>query len=275
LICRTLVKPGHSMTEPPVHTLTQNEFRISRIFSRAWTLVVRNFWKFIMVTTITELPVRAYFLWADAGADGPLAGTAMRAIIMLLGLVLVLLGQAVLVLIGFGTLRGRAAGLREAVQEASAKFFTIIGLSLVIGLLMVGMLGMIVSSASFLGPGLFVMVFMVAAGMLVVRWSLALPASVVEGLGPLDSLARSARLTRGHRWKVFGIMILICAPLSVVTAILAAAMSFLGLTFQSLGQFVLGVAWITGFNSVLTVIYHDLRVANEGIDSGQIASVFD
>jgi hypothetical protein len=263
------------MTEPPVQTLTEREFRISRIFSRALMLVVRNFWKFFLVTTITELPVRAFFLWADAGADGPLAGTLMRTIITLLGVVLVLLGQAVLVLVGFWALRRQAHGLREAVQEASARFSLILGFSLVIGLLMVGTVGMIVPLASFFGPGLFVMVFMVAAGTLVVRWSLALPACVVEGLGPLDSLARSARLTRGHRWKVFGIMILVCAPLPVVTAMLAAAISFLGSPLQSLGQYVLGVTWITGFTSILTVIYHDLRVAREGLDSGQIASVFD
>ena len=52
-------------------------------------------------------------------------------------------------------------------------------------------------------------------------------------------------------------------------------MSFLGPDLRYLGRYVLGVLWITGFTSVLTVIYHELRVANEGIDSGQIASVFD
>jgi hypothetical protein len=52
-------------------------------------------------------------------------------------------------------------------------------------------------------------------------------------------------------------------------------MSFLGPALQYLGQFILGVAWIAGFSSVLTVIYHDLRVAKEGVDIGQIASVFD
>ena len=70
-------------------------------------------------------------------------------------------------------------------------------------------------------------------------------------------------------------MILICAPLPAVTAMLAAAMSSLGPALQYLGRYVLGVAWITGFTSVLTVLYHDLRAAQEGLDSGQIASVFE
>jgi hypothetical protein len=91
----------------------------------------------------------------------------------------------------------------------------------------------------------------------------------------VDSLRCSAELTRGHRWKIFGIMILLLVPLPAANSILRAAMSFLGPAVQYLGQYVLGVAWITGFTSVLVVIYHDLRVANDGLDGGKIASVFD
>ena len=269
-----LVKSGYSMTEPPVHGLTQGEFRIGQTFGRAWKLFSANFWKFFIVTAISELPVRAYLRWGNA-AGGLLVGTTMRTIIMFLAFVLVLLGQAVLVHIGFRKLRGQPAGLREAVQEASARFSPILGLSLVICLLIFGMLGMIVLWANLLGPGLVAIVFMVVAGVLFVRWSIALPACVVEGLGVVDSLGRSAKLTRGHRWKIFGIVILVCASLPAVMGIFAAAMSLLGPSFQYLGRFVLGVAWITGFTSVLIVIYHDLRVAKEGVDSGQIAAVFD
>jgi len=273
-MCRTLVKSGYLMTEPPVQGLTQSEFRVGQTFGRAWKLFTANFWKFFIVTAISELPVRAYFRWGNAAGE-LLVGTTMRTIIMFLAFVLVLLGQAVLVHIGFRTLRGQAAGLREALQEASARFSPILGLSLVICLLIFGMLGMIVLWAHLLGPGLVAIVFMIVAGVLFVRWSLALPACVVEGLGLVDSLGRSAKLTGAHRWKIFGIIVLVCVPLPAATAILRAAISFFGPTVQYLGQFVLGVFWITGFTSVLTVIYHDLRVAKEGVDSGQIASVFD
>jgi hypothetical protein len=229
---------------------------------------------FFIVTVISELPMRAYFRWGNAAGE-LLVGTTMRTIITFLGLVLVLFGQAVLVHIGFWALRGQAAGLRQAVQDTLVRSAGILSLSLAIGALMFGILGTIVLLASFLGPGLLAIVFMVAAGMLIVRWSLALPACVVEGLGLVDSMGRSAKLTRGHRWKIFGIMVLVWAPLPVANAILRAAISFFGPAFQYLGQYVLGVAWITTFTSIMIVIYHDLRAANEGLDSGQIASVFD
>jgi hypothetical protein len=265
------------MTEPPVHATMQSEFRVSQIFSRAWKLFTANFWKFFIVTAISELPVRAYFLWANAGpagAPGPFAGTTMRTIVMFLAFVLVLLGQAIVVRIAFQTLRGQPAGLREAALENLARLSPILGLSILICLLIFGMLGMFTLLPN-VEPGLFAMVFMVVASVLFVRWSIALPACVVEGLGPVDSLGRSARLTKGHRWKIFGIILMVWIPLPAATAMIGAAMSFLGPALQHFGQFVLGVAWITGFNSILTVIFHDLRVAKEGVDSGQIASVFD
>jgi hypothetical protein len=274
-MCRTLVKSGYSMTEPPVHGLTQREVRVGQTFGRAWKLFSVNFWKFFIVTAISELPVRAYFLWANArpvGGPGPFSGTTMRTGIMFLAFVLVLLGQAIVVRVAFQTLRRQPAGLHAAVQEALPRFFSILGLAILACLLIFGMITLVSHLPE---PALFAMVFMIVASVLFVRWSIALPACVVEGLGVVDSLGRSARLTKGHRWKIFGTIVLVCAPLPAVTAILGAAMSLLGPALQHLGQFVLGVAWITGFNSVLTVIYHDLRVANEGIDSGQIASVFD
>jgi hypothetical protein len=267
------------MTEPPIHALTQSDFRVGQIFRRAWKIFAANFWMFFFVTAISQVPVRAYFLWANArpvGGPGPLDGTTMRTIIMFLAFVFVLLSQAILVRIGFQTLRRQPAGLDEALQEAVARFAPILGLSLVVWLLIFGMLGMFtLVLPNLVEPLLFAAVFMVVASVLVVRWSLTLPACVVEGLGPVDSLRRSAELTKGHRWKVFGIILLVCTPLPAATAMLGAAMSSFDPALRYLGQFILGVAWITGFSCVLTVIYHDLRVAKEGVDSGQIADVFD
>jgi hypothetical protein len=33
--------------------------------------------------------------------------------------------------------------------------------------------------------------------------------------------------------------------------------------------------WIAYWNCAIIMTYHDLRVAKEGIDTGQIASIFD
>jgi hypothetical protein len=264
------------MTEPPVHAMTQGEFRVGHVFNRAWKLFIANFWKLFVVTVISELPGRAFFLWASAQpAGGSLDGTTMRTIAMFLGFVLVFLGQAVLVQIGFQTLRGQPARLREAAQEAIARFSPILGLSLVICLLIFGTPGLFTLLPDLVEPGLFAIVFMAISGVLFIRWSVALPACVIERVDTVESLRRSAELTKGHRWKIFGIIVLVSIPLPTVSAVLGAAISFLGPAVQHLGRYVLGVAWIAGFNCVLTLIYHDLRVAKEGIGFRPIAAVFD
>jgi len=40
-------------------------------------------------------------------------------------------------------------------------------------------------------------------------WFVATPACVVERLGPFRSMGRSRQLTKGHRWKIFGTIVLI------------------------------------------------------------------
>jgi len=51
---------------------------------------------------------------------------------------------------------------------------------------------------------------------LVTMWFVATPACVVEGLGVSRSMERSAQLTRGHRWKIFGMIALLIMTDSIV-----------------------------------------------------------
>jgi hypothetical protein len=117
--------------------------------------------------------------------------------------------------------------------------------------------------------GLFVLLFM-----LMIMWSVVVPACLVERLGPVQSLARSADLTKGYRWRITGIMLLLfLAVLAAVLLILAVTP--LGTLVAGIIRFVWSVAW-TGFvNCTIIMIYHDLRVAKEGVDTAQLASVFD
>src|SRR3954452_6771683 len=112
------------MTEPPVRGLTQSEFRIGQTFGRAWKLFSANVWTFVIVTAISELPARAQFLWTSArreGEPGLPDGSTTRIVIMLLTLVLILLGQAAFMHMGFQTLRRQPANLPEAVQDTVAR----------------------------------------------------------------------------------------------------------------------------------------------------------
>jgi uncharacterized membrane protein len=95
-------------------------------------------------------------------------------------------------------------------------------------------------------------------------------------MGPIRSLGRSVALTKGHRWKVFGIMLL----LGVGGAILGAIISMILRTLHiklifAVGEYAWQVMLIALQSIVYVVMYRDLRVAKEGVSTEEIAAVFD
>ncbi|HEY1606540.1 MAG TPA: hypothetical protein VGF77_13185 [Allosphingosinicella sp.] len=92
------------------------------------------------------------------------------------------------------------------------------------------LLGLIVGYGSALG-----LVLLILPGLaLYIAWWVAAPALVIERLGLGDALNRSRELTRGARWKVFGVELI----LLIATWIVGAA--FLAGDFRLTGSFQLG-----------------------------------
>ena len=59
------------------------------------------------------------------------------------------------------------------------------------------------------GVGLFLLV--VPGLILFTRWSLAVPAVMLEGRSPIDAMRRSTQLVKGHGWPIFGIFVTVTA----------------------------------------------------------------
>jgi uncharacterized membrane protein len=115
----------------------------------------------------------------------------------------------------------------------------------------------------------------------------AVPAAVIERNG-LSALPRSAALTKGYRWRIFGLLLVLFFILFVLSLPIGAIGGVLVLMAMSgdgsvdvVITIIMALNWIvasfTGaFSAVVyAVSYHDLRVAKEGADTQQIASVFD
>ena len=103
----------------------------------------------------------------------------------------------------------------------------------------------------------------------------AVPVCVVERPGVFASLSRSAFLTKGYRWKVFGTLIVIMIASIAVQYVARLILGSAGLYVLLFGAQVLNTV-VGAFGSVLNgVIYYQLRVAKEGVDIETIARVFD
>ena len=272
------------MTDRPRHALAgKAKVRIGRVLSRAWEVFAANAWKFIVVMAIVSLPSQAFeYLWNNArpgSGRGPIEWLLPG--LMLVFFVLIFVGQGVLLCMTVRSRRGEPIRLGRGMQTVMARFVPIVCLSFLLGLLVSPMLGILIMvfvyfiDTPLLGAfNLFAWISLLATPVLLVRWSVALPACIVEKIAAADSLVRSASLTRGHRWKIFGILLLLWA-LTVVVVFNLPALSFLGPAVPEFGRLVWVVIWTAYCNSILIAMYDVLRIAKEGRDAEQVAAVFD
>ncbi len=92
------------------------------------------------------------------------------------------------------------ASAGELLSSITPKLWSLLLLSIVVGILIfVGFIFLII-------PGIF----------LALMWAVAVPAMVAEDRGVFDSMSRSAELTKGNRWRMLGLLILIYVLMLVI-----------------------------------------------------------
>jgi hypothetical protein len=238
----------------------EHEFRVGRVLNRAAAIVKRNFPRLFVIVAVAELPS---LLLSDT-TRSPIVDTNQLALAIfgfVLAVVLNQLSQAILVYAAFQDMRGQPVSLVESIRAGLRRLLPVIGLAVLGSILAVAGLAVLVV------PGLIVLT----------AWFVATPVCVVERLGPWRSLDRSARLTKGYRWKIFGLLV----SLILIAGLGATLIEFLvsavapGSLLVSIGGLVWDATWTASSAIVGVVAYRDLRVAKEGIDTEQIAAVFD
>ena len=234
------------------------EFRVGQVLNRSFNLLSRNFLIFFVVTTVAALP--NVLISQSTEGDLSSARAGWLGIGGILTLILQMLSQAIVLYGAFQDMRGRPVNLGEALRVALGRLLPIIGVAICVGI------GVFFGSLLLLVPGLILMTM----------WYVAIPVCVVEQKGPLASMGRSSELTKGHRWKIFGMILLVVIGGAIASAIILALLSALKITVLAiLGHLIWNGVWGAFYAIFVVVTYHDLRVAKEGVDVHQIAAVFD
>jgi len=240
------------------------------VFNQAWGVFSRNLLKFIVVTGIASLPplfVKQPQLGGPPPVD-PFQNLGWTFFAAFLGIVLNTLAQAMVFNGAFEVMRGRPVDLAASAKVGLRRFFPVVGIAIVVSLL-VG-LGMLLLAF----PGI----------MLYTMWFVATPVCVVERAGVFHSMGRSRELTKGYRWKIFGLYLVVLIPAILIgggmSAVIlsggaAAVNQVLASTIGKIANLVWSALWTAFFAIIVAVAYHDLRVAKEGVDTDQIASVFE
>jgi hypothetical protein len=141
------------------------------------------------------------------------------------------------------------------------------------------LLAIVVTLAEVLGYLLLI----VPGLMMLTAWIVAVPAQVVERTGVFGSMARSAELTRGHRWPIFGLVLIFLVGSGLVQGVVLGVLGAVAATSANAGEIVSQmvlqplVSTITGLVGAVGVasIYYELRSAREGIGPEALAAVFD
>jgi uncharacterized membrane protein len=255
---------------------TPAEFSIGATLGKAFTLFWNHLGVLLLIAGIASIP-NLISLWFQAPSLHNLSlhmtqaeslaalaqsknSSSIVNVLSMIGNIFSVFAQATIFITAFGFLTGSSTAIPAAAWAGISRFWPLIGLGLLValGVLLAGLLLVI--------PGII----------LSIVWSVALPACVIEKLGPVRSLGRSAALTKGNRWKLFGLFLVIVIG-AVIAALAAAGGLFAvggGVAF-GVGLYALQVIYLALAATVSVVIYHDLRIAKEGIGTDRMAAVFE
>ena len=243
------------MTHAGEASLTGAGFNLGTILHNAWTLFARHFATFVALSAVTMLPM---IVIAELMIDQRSAGFSFGKLVVLLvaSTALGSVGAAVILYGALQGIRGRPVSALESLRVVLPHVGPVIALAVMNGLaLMVGCLLLVV-------PGVILATILFAA----------IPACVAERLGPLESWHRSAELTKGHRWRVFWLIVLLFVISQIIDKGLLQAV--LG-SDRTAAVALLSYAWSTVFYAyeyvVIAVAYVQLRALKDGLNAEHIA----
>jgi hypothetical protein len=263
-------------------TTGSRRFEIGRVISGTFGVIGRNFVPFaLMALLLGGLPnllMGLFQLRFAAGAAtfkfGWVGGSILGALAMLAAAFVL---QAAIVHATVADLNGRKVVLGDSLKAGLNNCLPLIGLAILTGL----------------GVGLGMVLLIVPGLILMVMWSAAVPAKVVEKIGVFAAFTRSRDLTRGSRWPIFGLFVLYAIATWILSAVILAAFAPFALakglpTPETMESFTNSlsvvqlvadplVATITTLVSTagLATLYFELRASREGVGPEALASVFD
>jgi hypothetical protein len=235
------------------------DFRLSRVLTRTFSIMRRHPLPFLLLYVVASLLLNVPVTFTND--DSPAAAVfASMVIAQALYIVFNVFAGAAVVDIVIDDLRGRPVNIRKALRVALRWFLPALGATAaVVGLAILGFALLIVPAA-----------------IVVSRFFVVVPACVVEGLGPVQSMRRSAELTQGYRWQIFALWFAILITEIFVQMELDQAMRPFGSFALVLTPQVLWDVLVSAFAAVATAVtYRELRIAKEGVETDQVATVFD
>jgi len=229
------------------------EFSVGSVISRSFSTLFKNPILFFGLAILAGIPGILMEMFASDSPGG-------RVLMSLLGTFFGIIFQGAVAYGVYRSLRGEGAGMGDALARGMARFLPLLGISIIMGF----------------GIGIGVILLIIPGLILSCIWAVTVPACVVEHLGVTASLSRSSELTKGYRWKVFGL--LVCIFVIAFALSFGAVFIFTLMSNPSLvviGAGIVAIIPAAFQNVMIATIYYDLRAVKEGVTVDSLANVFD
>ncbi|MCC8165544.1 MAG: hypothetical protein LIQ31_05205 [Planctomycetes bacterium] len=233
---------------PPAGT----RFTAGEVFSRTWSIMMKNAGLYLGLALIPTVPSFIGDILPES-----LVGSLMSILSSCLGLIL----QAAIAYAVYRTMSGDKTTAGKAFSKGMKRFLPVLGASILLGIMVgVGYILLVV-------PGLILTCIFIVT----------IPACAVEHTGAIDSLRRSAILTKGCRWTIFILLVALYAIIAIISLVLVTVLVSVTESDILLSLLINAIILIpTAFQSVMTaVIYYTLREVKEGVSVESLANVFD
>lgn len=258
----------------------ERQMSIGRVFQRAFSAVSLNpvviLGLALVVGALPSLIVTYLFVQAGITAGSPNAlqpGFSMNRMMgaavlsSIITIVIAALVQGALTRATVSANEGRRATIGESLGSSLRVVVPLIGLSILMGLgIMVGFILLVV-------PGVI----------LLLMWAVAVPTLVIERNGIMAAFARSSELTKGAKWKILGLFLVLLLAYWVLTAILSVvgmsmysvSSAAAGITLANLiGSMILGTIFNAAWGTIQPSLYVELRQWKEGGSLENLEEVF-
>jgi hypothetical protein len=243
-------------------------FEVGRVISTSIAVFMRNLVPFFVIAAIIGIPyILVTFLFASsmdlaaiqATGQIPSGFWGMWAVLMLVSILTYSLTQAAIVYGTVQDLRGQRASFGDCLTRGFAALPRVIVVALLANI------------AIWIGA----MLLFVPGVILALMWWVLIPVLVIEGTGIGESFGRSRALTSGHRWGIFGILLIVAVVLLVINWLVGMLGGALGFVAAQVLNLAVGFFFSAFFSVLAAVGYYHLRAEKEGIMIDDIAKVFD
>jgi len=259
-------------------------------FGKDFAVYVGVFLIYAIATTLTTLLATALAFGNASGTvdlpppTGPLPldvlylFLALILVIAVVGLVIQSVITATLTVFAVHRHQGTAITLGEAFRRGVPKFFSVLGASLLPGLLLgaafAAIAGLIlygaltVNIALICGAGVLLLAMVPITIYITIALSLYAPPIVMEGKSAIGGLSRSWELTRGRRLTLFGVLIVLGLLIFVIS--LAASLPFALIAnpyLSSIGG-IIATAITGSWTAIMAAVAYNLITSSSAMPPG-------